>query len=296
MVFAACAPGQNPTTALLTPVPLNLGNSASLERLIFEAQTLVCNEVKLKANERDDASQTAFAGPERDAPVQRTRLSGLRFRGEEECSHSSYDLVLSMLEKNCLTYLGPDKFPTRPSELQQKKPNREISIDQSQLVVKDKQLDLTCPTGTELEISNAFKRRSLAFDLVGVCAYGVMTAYQADLPDHLHLPSPPGYASVSVNQILRADRAAFLLMSERMTTLKRNAAGELPLDQISPTVLNQPTAAFHMLPTPKPQIRRNLSRLRSDLPEQIVRPKPKAGGKARASPEKGSRDAMYQLL
>ena len=37
-----------------------------------------CNEVKLKANRRDDTSQTAFAGSERDARVQqrRERLSG----------------------------------------------------------------------------------------------------------------------------------------------------------------------------------------------------------------------------
>ena len=188
---------QGKRTALLAPVPLNPGNSASSKRLIFEAQTLVCNEIKLNANRRDDTLQTAFAGPERDARVQqqRGRLSGLRCRGEEECSHSSYDLVLSMLAKNCLTYLGPDKFPTTRSELMQKKPNKEISIDQSQLVVKGKQLDLTCPTVTELEISNALKRRSLAFDLVGVCTYDVMAAYHADLLDHLHLPSPPGYSS-----------------------------------------------------------------------------------------------------
>ena len=86
-----------------------------------------------------------------------------------------------MLEKNWLTCLGPDKFPTRRSELMQKKPNKEISIDQSQLVVKDKQLDLTCPTVTELEISNALKRRALASDLVGVCAYDVMAAYSVSL-------------------------------------------------------------------------------------------------------------------
>ena len=142
-----------------------------------------CNEVKLKANRRDDTSQTAFAGPERDARVQqrRERLSGLRYRGEEECSHSSYDLVLSKLEKNWLTYLEPDNFPTRRSELMQKKPNKEISIDQSQLVVKDKQLDLTFPTVTELEISNALKRCALASDLVGVCTYDVMATYSVSL-------------------------------------------------------------------------------------------------------------------
>ena len=89
-------------------------------------------------------------------------------------------------------------------------------------------------------MSNAFKRRALAFDLAGAITYSVMAAYHADLLDHLHLPSPPGYSPVSVQQVLRADRAAFLYMSERLTTLKRNATGDLPLDTLLPSVLIQP--------------------------------------------------------
>ena len=198
LAFAACHPGQTPTVAqlqpFLHPIPLNPGNTASLKRLIFESQTLVCNEVKVKANRKDDASTTA-AGAERDARIeqQKLRLIGLRFRGEEECCHSSYDITLNMLEKNCLLHLGPEKFPTRRHELLQKKPSKEISIDQAQLIVKDKQSDLTCPTVTELEVSNALKRRALTFDLVGVCTYDVMAAYHADLLDHLHTLPPPGY-------------------------------------------------------------------------------------------------------
>ena len=171
--------------------------------------------MKIKANRKDDAS-TTFAGAERDARIeqQKLRLTGLRFRGEEECCHSSYDITLNMLEKNCLLYLGPEKFPTRPHDPLQKKPSKEISIDQSQLVVKEKQSDLTCLTVTELEVSNAFKRRALAFDLVGVCAYDVMAGYHADLLDHLRTLPSPGYSAVSVQQILRADRAAFMFLAE----------------------------------------------------------------------------------
>ena len=77
------------------------GNAASLKRLIFEAQTLICSEVKNKAGKREDSSHVSFAAPERDARIvqQRNRLTGLRFKGEEECSHASYDLVLAVLEK-----------------------------------------------------------------------------------------------------------------------------------------------------------------------------------------------------
>ena len=54
-------------------------------------------------------------------------------------------------------------------------------------MVKDKQPELTCPTVTELEIANAFKRGALAFDLAGASTYDIMAAYHADLMDHLHL-------------------------------------------------------------------------------------------------------------
>ena len=81
----------------------------------------ICNEVKLKANRNDDSAQTAFAGPETDARIQqqKDRLTGLRFRGEEERSHASYDITFTMLEKDCLIYPGPEQFPTRRSELMQ---------------------------------------------------------------------------------------------------------------------------------------------------------------------------------
>ena len=299
LAFAACAPGQTPSdeqlAALIRPVPLNPGNSASLKRLIFEAQTLICSEVKNKAGKREDSSHVSFAGPERDARIlqQRTRLTGLRFKGEEECSHASYDLVLSLLEKDCLTYLGPEKFPTRRNELLQKKPSKEITIDQSQLIVKEKQSELTCSTITELEVSNAFKRRALAFDLAGAITYSVMAAYHADLLDHLHLPSPPGYSPVSVQQVLRADRAAFLYMSERLTTLKRNAIGDLPLDTLLPSVLIQPTVAFHLLPLSGPSSKASSSskapateRKRSRTP---TRPQPKNKGRGKGKSKKGVR-------
>ena len=116
LAFAAC-PRQTPTEAqlqpLLQPIELNPGNAASLKRLIFEAQTLVCNEVKIKANKKED-SPTNFAPSEREARIQqqKDRLSGLRFRGEEECAHCSYDIALTMLERDTLVYLGPEKFPT----------------------------------------------------------------------------------------------------------------------------------------------------------------------------------------
>ena len=137
-----------------------------MRRLIFEAQTLLSADLQNKVHKADESVKTKLAPAERDNRIkdQKARLEGLRFRGEEECSHQSYDLVLHMLEKATLLYLPPDKFPTRRHELLQKKAPKEITIDQSALIVRDKHMELTCATTTELEATNALRRRALAFD------------------------------------------------------------------------------------------------------------------------------------
>lgn len=74
---------------------------------------------------------------------------------------------------------------------------------------------LTCSTATGLEAVNALRRRALAFDLVKLASCDKMNAYHAELVDHLAQAPPPGYSQVSVQQVLRADRAAFMYMAEK---------------------------------------------------------------------------------
>ena len=215
LAFACCPPGEAPTNEQIDALfagrtAPNQGTYSSIKRLIFEAQTLLSAELQNKVHKTEDQAKSKMAPAERDNRIkdQRTKLEGLRLKGEEECSHSSYDLVLNMLEKDCLIYLGPEKFPTRRQELMQKKPLREISIDQSASVIRDRQQELLCSTTTELETVNAFRRRALAFDLVKCCGFHTMNTYHSELFEHIHQAPPPGYAAVSLAQILRADRAA----------------------------------------------------------------------------------------
>ena len=58
----------------------------------------------------------------------------------------------------------------------------------------------------------------------------------------------PGYSPITIQQVLRADRAAFSFLSERMTSLKRDATNRIPMDHSLPNILGQPTVAFHLLP------------------------------------------------
>ena len=119
------------------------------------------------------------------------------------------------------------------------------------------------------------------------------TSNHADLLDHLHTLPPPGYSAVSVQQILRADRAAFMFLSESMTFLKRNAMNQLPLDLQLPTSLSQPNVAFRLLPlsggTPKAPSAAKASnpKKRSRSPRKQQPVKGKGGRKARPGKNRG---------
>ena len=257
LAFAACSPGDAPTNEQIDSlfegrITPNAGTYASMKRLIFEAHTPLSADLQNKVHKPDEQVKSKLAPAERENRVkeQRARLEGLRFKGEEECSFQSYDLVLNMMERDTLLYLGPEKFATRRNELALRKNAKEITIDQSALVVKDKANEITCSTSTELETMNAMKRRALAFDLVRACSYHVMNTFHAELFDHLHMQAPPGYSQVSLAQILRADRAAWLHIAEKLPSLKRDAHGQLPLEDELQKVLAHPSVSFHLLPLP----------------------------------------------
>ena len=254
--FAISPPGTAPTDQDVRDffngkVAVNLGTITSTKLLVFECHTLVVANIKSEVNKKDDSTcQSTLPTAERDRRIadQRQRLAGLRLRGDEEVAHSSYDLVFTMLEKDVVTYLHPEKFVTRRSELLHKKPTKQLSLDQDSLTVKEKPLDMVCTTRTELELVQAFRRRALAFDLVGLTSYEIMNTYHAELLSHLQEDPPPGYTQVSVTQVLRADRAVFLHLAEVLTSLKRNPAGDLPLEKELLPTLARPNVSFHLLP------------------------------------------------
>ena len=110
--------------------------------------------------------------------------------------------------------------------------------------------------------------------------------------DHLSQPAPPGYSSVSIHQILRADRQAFMLMSERLTTLKKDANGKTAIEKQIVQVLSHSSVSFHLLPlakgaapkVPQPKPAPNNPRKRSrspSRPSQRPQPKGKGGGKGK---------------
>jgi len=254
LAFAACPPGQNPTDDQVNPLfggGLSIGSLASAKELIFESQTLVVAELKNRVDKGDEAASAPMAAAERDTRIaeQRKRLTGLTHTGDEECSYESYNLVHAMIQQNTVLYHHPERFATRQFELQQRRPRKELTLDaKSGVVVHDKALELRCETHTELELTQAFRRRALAYDLTGACSYSVMNAYHHYLIQRLQESPPPNYMRITSTQVLRADRAAFTRIAEQVKSVRREADGTLPLDAALKSIVLDPSVSFHLLP------------------------------------------------
>ena len=175
----------------------------------------------------------------------------------------------------------------------QKKPVQHLSIDQQDSVIlRDKESEAICSTSTEMEVVNALRRRALAFDLMKLVPYNTMNGYHAELVEHMSQPPPPGYQAVSIAQVLRADRAAFLLMSEKLSSLKKKADGTNPVATLMENILSHSSVSFHLLPLAKSHPQTRDARPRSRSPKRPSKPsraksprrnKGKGKGKGRGS-------------
>ena len=86
-------------------------------------------------------------------------MERLTLKGEEECSHASYDLVLNILDKDIFDLFRAGKIRNQKTGIDVAKARKG---DQLALIIKDKQNEFVCSTATELETINALQRRTLA--------------------------------------------------------------------------------------------------------------------------------------
>eukprot|EP00434_Breviolum_minutum_P011523 symbB.v1.2.010159.t3/scaffold660.1/size175713/16 len=181
--------------------------------------------VKTLVENKVDETKLEMAPAERTHRIadQRGRLAGMTLTGELECGYCCYDLVMKVAQHNSIVYLPPHKFVSRKAELGLDKPKKELTIEaNSTVTVKDKSQELSCSTSTDLHLQEALTRPT----------------------------APPGYSKTSIQQVLRADKEAWLRLAEKLTDgVKRRADGVLPLDEELRGLQSDPKVVF-LLPLP----------------------------------------------
>ena len=233
----------------------SIADMAAFKRLLFESQTLMMHSFKATAR-GDDAAPKKLSAPEREArlELQRQQFRGLDITGPLEPAHALYDLCASMVEKNEIAYIGPNKCLSRQQELMGSKPEKEIQLDASKtsLIVKEQQSSAEVHITSDLVLYQALiQRRTLAMDLTGLASYEVMRKW-VDRLFALYSQSPaPGFQKISQAQLLRADRQAFIRMSELFTgSLKGPVTAGKPLDPYIDRLESDMTVTYFMLPVP----------------------------------------------
>ena len=258
LAFSITTPGVNPGEAELRgllnnarPNEVSIGSLASIRRLMFDAQTLAIQNIKSQVDGSDSAKRELVPA-ERSVRIadQKARLAGYDLTGPLECSFASYDICVELQEKDAVYYLAPHKFTTRSSEVIKDKPGKELIIDANSLKINDTKNRDQILINNELELSQAFTRRALACDVVGIASFQRMEKWHRYLFQQMSHSPPPGYVKPTIEQVLRADRAGWVRMAEKLNTIQRDETGNLPLDQAFDDLQSDNTVTFHLLPLP----------------------------------------------
>ena len=225
---------------------------ACLKRLLFEAQTLALTQLRAQVTEPDSASKRVpEAERERRLRQLRSELSGLNIEGPLEPGRKLLDECAHQEGLGQLKYLSPDRCISRLHEVTHAKAtSRQVEIDQSRLVIKEAQDELSMPASSALQVQEALRRRGLAYTFAMAVTWSAYDKYITRLFAHMHRDPPPNYNRISVSQLVEADRLVLSRLIELNVKPKQNPDGSRPLDSALHDALESYEVSFSLMHLP----------------------------------------------
>ena len=241
------------------------GQLAGLRRLFWESHTLALADLKHRSEHGGDAVNKKLPTAERQARAneQRTRLVGVTWGPDIEPSHQLVDRFVAMCEENVISYVKPELCTSRAQEILSSKQSQSFALSSDgNLKVKGHDADLECGVTGEMKLREAFRRRALAMDLAQMVSYTVSEEWHAFLFLSIQRDPPKGFRSVSLGQIIAADKRLWILVSEATRgNVVANGAAPKPCDAVVTATSTKPEVMNFLSPLPI-------------LPESHHRPEP----------------------
>ena len=204
---------------LLTTTFGNAPSAASttrFRRLFFEAHALSLEDIRSRADrsESSEARIIPLAEKMDRIRMQKQRLTGLGFTPQSEPLHSLIDRVCQQLEDNAITYIELNRCSFRHDEALHSKMDTALALDNSGglRLSKKQKLDDVNVTG-EHQLRQAFLRRSLAYDLVGIATFAVLDLRTQKQFEKMNETPLTSYRHISAEQVLNADKALWVKVS-----------------------------------------------------------------------------------
>ena len=265
-------------TAELFGEAATLGTKSAVRRLAFEGLTHSLQDIRLRS-EPDTHSTRALPAFEREdlRTTQVARLKGLLIEGDLEPSHGLVDRAASMMRDGVVRYTPPSNCISRDAELSATRRDRDfLAIEGGELAVRRKDTAQSTNISTDFLLQQAFTRRGLALDRVGVLNFDV---HERAMRQFFHLcsrPAPVGYERPQTWHIVKADKELWATVArECRTGCKPQASGTRPLDRLVQEATTSHLVTLYLMPV---AVRGRPEQRAPPTPS----PRPKGTGKARA--------------
>ena len=223
-------------------------------RLQFDAHTHVLADARARIERTESTEPRRIPMPEKSARLeeQRRRLTHLQITSDLEPSHSLIDEISQMMEDGVLKHISVDKCTSRRQEMAHIKKEPSVKIDSSGgIKLVQVSISPNADTSSHLCLRTAFQRRSLAFDQCRLVTYVEHERWINHLFAQLNHIPPPGYAVVSIEQLLQADIEMFtMLANDCRQGLAVDGAGVMPVEAALIKNMFAPQITYAILPLP----------------------------------------------
>lgn len=228
---------------------------AVIRRVWFESHAVAISEVKNKMERGDESAPRKLPLPEREdrRNRQQLRLVGISINGIHEPSHALLDIIHTMKEDNLLAYIAPEQCTHREGEIGGVKKESFMSVDATGHLKKvQKELALEADTSSTYKVRMCLQRRSLGLDQMDLLSYERSEQYHEFLYDLMSKTVPANYNSISLSQILQADKMIWTHMACRCRSgISRKPDGSLPVAEALEEALRDPVVMTALQPLPK---------------------------------------------
>ena len=234
-------------------------DSPRLRRLFFEAHTLAVQDLR-RRSERTELD-IPIRIPMEERSVRLTRLKrkyiGQDIEGIAEPSFALVDLLSQQLETGQIKYVPWTACTDRHSEV-----NGVKKLDVFPGIIKEDAAGFlkrvavenkdVADTATDLLLVQALQRRSLAFELAGICEFTVFNRLSIRLLKELTKPPLHGYNRCTLEQAENADRYVFTRLADlTVGGLACMPDGSWPVATAMATILQEPDFLFLLMQMPK---------------------------------------------
>eukprot|EP00435_Cladocopium_sp_Y103_P026492 s3071_g6.t1 len=262
LAFAVSTTPQQITDAVLdawlaqvTDRTLTAFQMSCVRRLVVESHALALSDLQRKVETPADPSTVARKLPVAERQTrqkeQEDKLEGIIFSPEVTPSHALVDLCVNMVEQGVLTWIKPEECTSRAHEIQSLKKDAKVAIDaDGSIKVSAKAAAISCSVTSELDLRNAFQRRSLAMDQAKLCSFREIEKWVQHLFLSHERSQPPGFSSVTLQQIIECDKQMFIRASNSLVGNLQSEPGakETPLDKEIQTLRTSPELMPYLMP------------------------------------------------